>query len=86
MNTQITTKFKIRTSANEVFEAIVDPKKIGNYWFSSSSERWEQGKKITLRYDEYEAEGGYKGSRNRGREKRSSILGEKSTEKERRLP
>ncbi|MGS2778733.1 SRPBCC family protein [Robertmurraya sp. GLU-23] len=57
MNTQITTKFKILTSANEVFEAIVDPKKIGNYWFSSSSERWEQGKKITLRYDEYEAEG-----------------------------
>jgi uncharacterized protein YndB with AHSA1/START domain len=57
MNTQVTTKFKILISANEVFEAIVDPVKIGNYWFSSSSERWEQGKKITLRYDEYEAEG-----------------------------
>jgi uncharacterized protein YndB with AHSA1/START domain len=57
LNTQVTTKFKILTSANEVFEAIVDPVKIGNYWFSSSSERWEQGKKIALRYDEYEAEG-----------------------------
>lgn len=57
MNTQIITKFKILKSANEVFEAIVDPVKIGNFWFSSSSERWEQGKTITLRYDEYEAEG-----------------------------
>lgn len=57
MDTQVTTKFKIYKQANEVFEAIVDPFKIGNFWFSSSSERWEQGKTITLRYDEYEAEG-----------------------------
>ncbi|GIN22649.1 hypothetical protein J1TS3_37830 [Siminovitchia fordii] len=57
MDTQVTTKFKILKSANEVFEAIVDPVKIGNFWFSSSSERWEQGKSVTLRYDEYEAEG-----------------------------
>lgn len=57
MDTQVTTKFKILKPANEVFEAIVDPVKIGNFWFSSSSERWEQGKKVTLRYDEYEAEG-----------------------------
>lgn len=57
MVTQITTKFMINTSANEVFEAIVNPKKIGGFWFSSSSERWEQGKTIVLRYDEYEAEG-----------------------------
>lgn len=57
METQITTKFKILKSTNEVFEAIVDPVKIGKFWFSSSSERWEQGKAITLRYDEYEAEG-----------------------------
>ncbi|MFB4166797.1 SRPBCC family protein [Virgibacillus sp. JSM 102003] len=57
MDTQVTTKMKIRKSVNEVFEVIVDPVKIGNYWFSSSSERWEQGKSVTLRYDEYEAEG-----------------------------
>ncbi|MGG3560644.1 SRPBCC family protein [Neobacillus rhizosphaerae] len=50
------TKFKIFKPANEVFEAFVDPSKIGNFWFSSSSERWEQGKTITLRYDEYNAE------------------------------
>lgn len=49
------TKFKIEKPANEVFEAFVDPEKIGNFWFSSSSERWEKGKTVTLRYDEYNA-------------------------------
>ena len=51
------TKLKIEKPANEIFEAIVNPIKIGNFWFSSSSERWEQGKTITIRYDEYNAEG-----------------------------
>ncbi|MDM5188502.1 SRPBCC family protein [Bacillus sp. DX4.1] len=50
------TKFKILKPANEVFEAFVDPAKIGNFWFSSSSERWEQGKTVTLKYDEYNAQ------------------------------
>ncbi|CRK83052.1 SRPBCC family protein [Neobacillus massiliamazoniensis] len=50
------TKFKIFKPANEVFEAFVDPAKIGNFWFSSSSERWEQGKTITVKYDEYNAQ------------------------------
>ncbi|MDQ1143664.1 uncharacterized protein YndB with AHSA1/START domain [Bacillus sp. SORGH_AS 510] len=50
------TKFIILKPANEVFEAFVDPSKIGNFWFSSSSERWEQGKAITLKYEEYNAE------------------------------
>ncbi|MGI8385875.1 SRPBCC family protein [Robertmurraya sp. P23] len=53
----ITTKMKIKRPTNEVFEAIVDPEKIGGFWFSSSSERWEQGKQVTLKYNEYEAEG-----------------------------
>lgn len=57
MNTQVTTKFKILRPTNEVFEALVDPEKIGNFWFSSSSERWEQGKRVKLKYDEYNAEG-----------------------------
>lgn len=57
MDTQIITKMEIRKPASEIFEAIVDPNKIGNYWFSSSSERWAQGKEITLRYEEYGAEG-----------------------------
>jgi uncharacterized protein YndB with AHSA1/START domain len=54
------TKMKIFKSANEVFEAFVDPSKIGNFWFSSSSERWEQGKIITLRYVEYDVQGDIK--------------------------
>ncbi|CQR56583.1 SRPBCC family protein [Paenibacillus riograndensis] len=51
------TKMKIYKSAGEVFEAFIDPAKIRNFWFSSSSERWEQGKTITLKYDEYNAQG-----------------------------
>ena len=51
------TKMKILKPAYEVFEAFVDPSKIGNFWFSSSSEKWEQGKTITLKYDEYDAQG-----------------------------
>lgn len=57
MDTQITTKLKILKPANEVFEALVDPKKMSNYWFSSGTGRVEQGKTITWRYDEYNAEG-----------------------------
>lgn len=54
------TKMKIMKPVNELFEAFVDPVKLGEFWFSSSSERWEQGKTITLRYDEYNAQGDIK--------------------------
>ncbi|MFE4352207.1 SRPBCC family protein [Peribacillus butanolivorans] len=57
MDTQVTTKFKILKPVNEVFEAIVDPEKMSNYWFSSGTGRVERGKTITWRYDEYNAEG-----------------------------
>lgn len=50
------TKFKIVKPVNEVFEALVDPEKMSNYWFSSGSGRLEQGKTITWRYDEYDAQ------------------------------
>jgi uncharacterized protein YndB with AHSA1/START domain len=56
MGIQVTTKMKIMKPASEVFEALVDPAKMANYWFSSGSGRWEQGKTITLRYDEYDAQ------------------------------
>ncbi|MFJ5768386.1 SRPBCC family protein [Psychrobacillus sp. NPDC093180] len=49
------TKMKIAKPASEVFEAFVDPTKIGNFWFSSSSERWKQDRTITLEYKEYDA-------------------------------
>lgn len=52
----IITKMQVDVPRETVFEAFVDPEKIGGFWFSSSSERWEQGKAITLRYEEYDAE------------------------------
>jgi uncharacterized protein YndB with AHSA1/START domain len=42
MDTQITTKLKILKPANEVFEAIVGPDKMSNYWFSSGTGRVER--------------------------------------------
>lgn len=48
---------KVQKPAHEIFEAFVDPEMIGNFWFSSSSERWEEGKAVTLRYEEYDAQG-----------------------------
>jgi uncharacterized protein YndB with AHSA1/START domain len=56
MEIQLNTKLKIGKPVNEVFEAVVDPAKMSNYWFSSGSGRWEQGKTITLRYEEYDAQ------------------------------
>jgi uncharacterized protein YndB with AHSA1/START domain len=53
---EITTKFKLLKPVNDVFEAIADPNKMANYWFSSGTERLEQGKTITWRYEEYGAE------------------------------
>lgn len=50
------TAFKILKPANEVFEAIIDPAQMANYWFSSGSGRLEQGKIITWRYEEYDAQ------------------------------
>ncbi|WP_053365679.1 SRPBCC family protein [Bacillus sp. FJAT-27245] len=57
MITEITSKMNIHKPANEVFEAIVNPEKMANYWFSSGTARVEEGKTITWRYDEYNAEG-----------------------------
>jgi len=54
---QITSKMKIQKSANEVYEAIADPDKMANYWFSSGTARVETGKTITWKYAEYHAEG-----------------------------
>jgi uncharacterized protein YndB with AHSA1/START domain len=49
------TQMRINRPAHELFEAFVDPAQIGGFWFSSSSQRWEQGKTVTLRYEEYDA-------------------------------
>nr|WP_243652981.1 SRPBCC family protein [Tumebacillus sp. BK434] len=49
------TKMKIASPVENVFEAIVDPEKMSNYWFSGSG-RLIQGETITWRYEEYNAE------------------------------
>lgn len=56
MEIQVNTKLKIAKPVNEVFEALVDPTLMANYWFSSGSGRLEQDKTITWRYEEYNAE------------------------------
>ena len=56
MEIQVDTKLKIAKPVSEVFEALVNPTLMANYWFSSGSGRLEQDKKITLRYEEYNAE------------------------------
>lgn len=55
-NLDIVTKMQVNVPKENVFEAFVNPNQIGDFWFSSSSERWEQGKTITLCYEEYNAE------------------------------
>lgn len=49
-------KMKILKPVSEVFDAFVNPEKIGNFWFTTSSQKWETGKTVTLTYDEYTAE------------------------------
>jgi uncharacterized protein YndB with AHSA1/START domain len=55
MSIQLVTKMKLLAPAHDIFEAFVDPMKIKNFWFSSSSQRWESGKIVSLSYVEYNA-------------------------------
>ena len=56
MTIQVHTKFKIMKPAHEVFNAFIEPELMANFWFSSASEKMEEGKMITWRYEEYNAE------------------------------
>lgn len=56
MISEITSKMKLEKPANEVFDALVNPEKIGKFWFSSSSGKIEEGKRIIWVYQEYNAE------------------------------
>ncbi|MEH7388325.1 SRPBCC family protein [Bacillus sp. JJ1521] len=56
MISEITSKMRLEKSVDKVFDALVDPEKIGNYWFSSSSQKVEEGKRIIWIYKEYNAE------------------------------
>ncbi|MCO6563478.1 SRPBCC domain-containing protein [Staphylococcus lugdunensis] len=52
---ELNAKMQINVEPDKAYEAFVDPAKIGRFWFSSSSERWETGKTIQLQYKEYDA-------------------------------
>lgn len=47
---------QILKPVNEVFEAIVDPIKMSNYFISKSSGRMEEGKQIMWKFPEFDAE------------------------------
>ena len=47
---------QIQKPVNEVFEAIVDPLKMSNYFLSEGSGRMETGKQILWRFPEFEME------------------------------
>ncbi len=53
---EIEVALQIRKPAVEVFEAIVDPDKMSNYFISKSSGRLQEGKEITWWFPEFEEE------------------------------
>jgi uncharacterized protein YndB with AHSA1/START domain len=53
---EIKAALQISKSVNEVYEAIVDPVKMSNYFISKSSGRMEEGKKIMWCFPEFEME------------------------------
>lgn len=53
---EIKTRIQILKPANEVFEAIVDPLKMSNYFISKSSGRMEEGKTLMWRFPEFDME------------------------------
>ncbi len=53
---EIETAIGILKTAHEVFEAIVDPAKMSNYFISKGSGRLEEGKVIMWRFPEFDLE------------------------------
>ena len=53
---EIKTAIQILKPVNEVFEAIVDPIKMSNYFISKSSGRMETGKQIMWQFPEFDME------------------------------
>lgn len=56
MKLQVEVEKKISKPIHEVFEAIVDPEKMTNYFISSASGRLEEGKTIIWKWDDVGAE------------------------------
>ena len=53
---EINTALQVMKPAGEVYEAIVDPQKMSNYFISAGSGRLEEGKTITWRFPEFDME------------------------------
>jgi uncharacterized protein YndB with AHSA1/START domain len=53
---EIKTTLQILKPVNEVFEAIVDPVKMSNYFISKSSGRMEEGRKLLWKFPEFDEE------------------------------
>jgi uncharacterized protein YndB with AHSA1/START domain len=56
MKLQVKVEKKISKPIHEVFEAIVNPEKMSNYFISSASSQLEEGKTIIWRWDDVGAE------------------------------
>jgi uncharacterized protein YndB with AHSA1/START domain len=55
-NLEINVAIQISESAEKIFEAIVDPDKMSNYFISSGSGRLEEGKQIIWKFPEFDME------------------------------
>jgi len=53
---EIKTALQISKPVNEVFEAIVDPRKMSNYFISKSSGRMEAGREVKWKFPEFDME------------------------------
>lgn len=53
---QIKAAIQIQNPIHEVFEAIVDPQKMSNYFISKASGRMEEGKQILWQFPEFDME------------------------------
>jgi len=51
---EIKTSLKIQKPIHDVFEAIVDPEKMSNYFISKSTGRIEEGKTLTWQFPEFD--------------------------------
>lgn len=53
---EIKAVIQIQKSANEVFDAIIDPAKMSNYFISSGSDKLDEGRNIKWRFPEFDIE------------------------------
>lgn len=53
---EIKVALQIQKPAGDVFEAIVDPEKMSNYFISQSSGKMEEGKQLKWRFPEFDIE------------------------------